>query len=136
MAVAPHRKEVNKIEVRNPKEEELEKVGREPAEKSIEGLKKIQIDESDHERYFLLGQELSEDEQTDLLKFLLDNKEVFAWTPKEMPEIDPEVMVHRLNVDPAHKPVVQKARRSSPAHADAVVEEVERLVEADAIRKV
>ena len=79
---------------------------------------------------------MSEDEQADLLKFLLDNKEVFAWTPKEMPGIDPDVMGHRLNVDPAHKPVVQKGRRSSPAHADAVVEEVERLVEAGAIREV
>ena len=136
LAVAPDRKEINKIEVKEPKEEELEKVGREPAEKSIEGLKKVQIDESDQERYILLGQELSEDEHEELLKFLIDNKEVFAWTPKEMPGIDPGVMVHRLNVDPTHKPVVQKARRSSPAHADAVVEEVERLIEAEAIREV
>ena len=52
---------------------------------------------------------MSEKEQADLLKFLLDNKEVFAWTPKEMPGIDPDTMVHRLNVNPAHKLVVQNA---------------------------
>ena len=50
--------------------------------------------------------------------------------------IRPRVMVHRLNMDLVHKPIVQKVKRSSPTHADAVVEKVERLVEAGVIREV
>ena len=61
-----------------------------------------------------------------MLKFLLENKEVFAWTPKETLGIDPEVMVHRLNVDPANQEV----------EPDPLVEEFERLVEGGAIREV
>ena len=55
------------------------------------------------------------------------------WTSKEMPGIDLEVTVHRLKAYPAHKPVVQKTRWSSPAR---VVEKIERLIEADTIKEV
>ena len=78
--IAQDKKEVNKIQVFEPKEEELEKVRREPADKSIEGLKKIQINEADQERFFLLGQELSEQEKGELFRFLLENRKVLAWS--------------------------------------------------------
>ena len=60
LVVAPDQKKVNKIDAPEPKEDELGKVGREPADKSIKGLKKIQVDDEDQERFFLLGQELPE----------------------------------------------------------------------------
>ena len=41
-----------------------------------------------------------------MLNLLLKNKEVITWTPYEMPGINPEVMCHKLNVDPKHKPVI------------------------------
>uniref|UniRef100_A0A2N9FBB1 Uncharacterized protein n=1 Tax=Fagus sylvatica TaxID=28930 RepID=A0A2N9FBB1_FAGSY len=44
--------------------------------------------------------------------------------------------VHSLNVDPLIRPVVQKGRRISPLHQEAVCEEVNRLVEAKAIREI
>lgn len=53
-----------------------------------------------------------------------------------MPGIDPEVICHHLNVDPQHKPVVQKKRRSTIQPTEAMIGEVERLLEADAIREV
>ena len=72
----------------------------------------------------MLGLELSEQKEGDLLKFLLENKEVFAWTPKETLGIDPVVIV--LNVDPANQEV----------EPDPLVEEFERLVEGGAIKEV
>ena len=53
---------------------------------------------------------------------LKEHVDVFAWTPEEMPGVDPNIICHRLNVDPKHKPVVQKKRRSAVQHAEAVVE--------------
>jgi hypothetical protein len=53
-----------------------------------------------------------------------------------MPGLSPDVIKHSLNVDPSRKPVIQKPRRSSATHADAVTEEVERLIDAGAIREV
>ena len=133
MTVALDSKEVNKIQVFEPKEVELEKDGREPNDKSIEGLKISKLMRRDSS---CLDKRYPNKKMKIWLSSSWRIRRCFAWTPKEMLGIDLEVMVHRLNVDPAHKPVVQKVKRSSPAHADVVVEEVERLVEAGAIREV
>ena len=61
---------------------------------------------------------------------------MFAWTPYEMPGIDPEVTCHKLNVDRSAKPVIQRARRPTLTHVEVVEEEVDRLLEARAIREV
>ena len=53
-----------------------------------------------------------------------------------MPGIDPSVMCHKLNVDPNHKPVIQKARRTGVPQTEAVIEEVQKLLEAEAIKEV
>ena len=62
--------------------------------------------------------------------------EVFAWTPYEMPGIDPEVTCHELNVDRSAKPVIQRARGPTLMHAEAVEEEIDRLLELREIRGV
>ena len=66
----------------------------------------------------------------------MKNKEVFACTPYEMPGINSEVMCHKLNVDPNYKPVIQKARRTGVPQTEAVIEEVQKLLEAEAIKEV
>ena len=140
LAVVPGEKEprlniqwqVNMAEL----EEELDRIGRNPEEKSVEEVKEVRLDPADSERFFLLGGQLSEPERAELLYLLLQNKDVFTWTPYEMPGINPEVMSHRLNVDPEHKPVMQKARRSGIPQTEAVIEEVEKQLEAGAIREV
>ena len=53
-----------------------------------------------------------------------------------MEGIDPDVICHHLNVDPSHKPVMHKRRRSVAHHAEAIMEEVNKLLEAKAIRDV
>ncbi|XP_010490420.1 PREDICTED: uncharacterized protein LOC104768192 [Camelina sativa] len=50
--------------------------------------------------------------------------------------ISPEVMCHRLNIDPTFKPVRQKRRRLGPDRVKAVQDEVERLLKADQIVEV
>ena len=59
-----------------------------------------------------------------MLKLLLQNKEVFAWTPYEMLGISLEVMCHKLNVDPNHKPVTQTSHRTGVPQTEAMIEEV------------
>ena len=44
-------------------------------------------------------------------------------------------MCHKLNVDPKHKPVIQKARRTRIPQTKAVIEEVQKLLEARPIRE-
>ncbi|XP_058218439.1 uncharacterized protein LOC131329357 [Rhododendron vialii] len=87
-------------------------------------------------RYFLIGSSLSIAEREEMYDFLMRNIEVFAWTPQDMPGVDPSFAMHSLNVDPSRRPVVQKVRRSSAAHIEAVMTEVDQLLEAGVIREV
>ena len=52
-----------------------------------------------------------------------------------MPEVDPSVIVHGLNVDPAHKLVIQKSRRFNPKRYMAISEKVDKLLKAKFIRE-
>jgi hypothetical protein len=85
---------------------------------------------SDPDKYFKIGRELSPVDRTELIDFLINNMDVFAWDPYEVPGVDPNYIEHRLNTDPHSKPVQQKARRSAPVHAEAVQKEVEKLLQA------
>uniref|UniRef100_A0A2N9EA47 Uncharacterized protein n=1 Tax=Fagus sylvatica TaxID=28930 RepID=A0A2N9EA47_FAGSY len=88
------------------------------------------------QRQFLIGDSLTQEHKSQLLTLLNKYQDVFAWTPYEAPGVDPEFVCHELNVSPEYKPVVQKARRTAPQHAEAVREEVERLLKIGAIREV
>ena len=60
----------------------------------------------------------------DLLHFLKKSMDVFAWSHKDMPSIDPSVITHRLSVYPSSKPVCQKKRVFAPERDNAIKEEV------------
>ena len=62
-----------------------------------------------------------------MLLFLIQNVDVFAWSPYEVPGVDPEFIVHKLNVDPLFPPKKQKPRRSAKEHVEAVRMEVRKL---------
>ena len=62
-----------------------------------------------------------------MLLFLIQNVDVFAWSPYEVPGVDPEFIVHKLNVDPLFPPKKQTPRRSAKEHVEAVRMEVRRL---------
>ena len=68
--------------------------------------------------------------------FLLKGKpRCFRWKHDDMLEIDRKIIQHRLNVNLECKPVQQKRRISALERNKAVTEEVEKLLEADFIRK-
>ncbi|XXG69612.1 hypothetical protein AAC387_Pa06g2428 [Persea americana] len=137
LAILPSEAESSQVYIAElNREVELGDVGRAPAQKSIEDITEVKIDPADQDRFFLIESRLPEPEKTELLDLLLENKEVFAWTPYEMPGIDPVVTCHKLNVDPNHKPVIQKARRTEAPQTEAVIEEVQKLLKAEAIKEV
>ena len=64
---------------------------------------------------------------------LIQNVDVFTWSPYEVPGVDPEFIVHRLNVDSSFPPKKQKPRRSAREHIEAVKSEVQKLKESGVI---
>jgi hypothetical protein len=70
------------------------------------------------------------------VNFLHGNIEVFAWSNEDMPGINPEEIVHVLNVDPDVKPVKQKRRKFTPERVEAITVEVKKLLKAQFIKEV
>jgi hypothetical protein len=90
-----------------------------------EKLVPVPVAEGEAQKHFLIGDSLSEEHKSQLLALLKEYQDVFAWTPYEAPGVDSEFACHELNVSPKYKPVVQKARRTAPQHAEAMREEVD-----------
>ena len=102
----------------------------------VEELEEIILDESRPRRMTRMGTLASPMIRQDLAGFLRMNQDVFAWSHEDMPGIDPSVIVHRLNVNPASSPIRQKKRVFAQKRDKAVAEEVRKLLEAGFIREV
>ena len=76
----------------------------------VEELEEVTLDESRPERTIRMGTLANQPIRQALAAFLKTNQDVFAWSHEDMPEIDPSVIVHRLNVNPASSPIRQKKR--------------------------
>jgi hypothetical protein len=98
-------------------------------------LVKVGLTEADQEKHFLIGSLLDQTEQAELTQFLRQNADVFAWRPYDCPGLDADVVYHKLHINKALTPTKQKPRRMAPEKAKAVEEEVQKLLEAGAIRE-
>ena len=78
------------------------------AAEPVEELEEIILDESRPERTTRMDTLASPLIRQDLASFLRMNQDVFAWSHEDMPRIDPSVIVHKLNVNPATSPIRQK----------------------------
>ena len=107
-----------------------------PAEEAkCEDLVKITIGDNP-EKFFQIGSQLPQQEREELIEFLKQNIDVFAWNTYEAPGVDLEFICHYLNVNPLIAPKKQPPRRPSKEHAEAVWVEVVRLKQAGAIKEV
>ncbi|CAA7016837.1 unnamed protein product [Microthlaspi erraticum] len=74
-------------------------------------------------------------DQEQLVILLKQNVHLFAWSMADMKGIDPAITSHELNVDSTYKPMRQKRRKLGADKAQAVNEEVEKLLRAGSITK-
>ena len=71
----------------------------------IETLEDIPLDEDDLEKSTRIGADLEGKIKKDLIHFLRENIDAFAWSHEDMPGINPSVITYRLNVYPSSKPM-------------------------------
>ena len=100
-----------------------------------EELEPIQLDDQP-EHLVYIGSNLAKDVRDLLIHFLKQNIKVFAWKQEDMEGINPTVITHKLNINPSFKPVKQKRRSFSIERQKAINEEVNKLLQAKAIREV
>ena len=79
---------------------------------------------------------MKDEDRVEILMFIMQNVDVFSWSPYEVPGVDPEFIIHRVNVDLLFPPKKQKPRRSAKEHVKTVKQEVKRLKEAIAIKEI
>jgi hypothetical protein len=60
------------------------------------------------EQRVLLGSQLSDEQEKTLLRFLFNNKDVFAWSANDLSGVNRDVIEHSLNVDPSCRPRKQR----------------------------
>ena len=83
-----------------------------------------------------IGSDLTEDEKDDLINFLHENQDVFAWLVKDLQGVSQDLSQHNLNVAEGAKPRKQKLRKISAERVEAAKAEVQRLLDAGIIRLV
>ena len=104
-------------------------------EVKCEDLMKITIGD-DPEKFFQVGSQLPQQEREELIEFLKQNIDVFAWNTYETSGVDPEFICHHLNVNPLVAPKEQLPHRPSKEHAEVIRLEVAKLKKAGAIKEV
>ena len=70
------------------------------------------------------GANLEDSVKSRLVKMLHDYVEVFAWSYEDMPELDNDIMVHRVPTKEDYPPVKQKVRRMRPDMSEKIKAEV------------
>ncbi|CAA7047599.1 unnamed protein product, partial [Microthlaspi erraticum] len=105
-------------------------------EPEVEQLDEVPLTKDDPDKKVNIGSKLPTDVRRRLIDFLRSNADCFAWSHADMPGIDPEIIMHKLQVDPEHQPVRQKRRKFAPERDLIINKEVENLLEAGFIREV
>ncbi|RDY12366.1 hypothetical protein CR513_02858, partial [Mucuna pruriens] len=73
---------------------------------SAEDLKEINIG-PDPMHKTKIGIALMQEDESRLISFSRENRDVFAWSPADMSGIDPEFICHRLSISPGFRPIAQ-----------------------------
>jgi hypothetical protein len=97
--------------------------------------KKVYLDDMP-DRAAVIGAHLSPEEEKELVQFLNKNKDVFAWSGKDLQGVDRDIVEHALEIDEKITPKKQKLRKMFKEKVKAVEAEVQRLHDAKVIREV
>ena len=103
---------------------------------TIDELKEINLGTTEEPRPTFISALLTPEEEEGYLKLLVEYKDVFAWTYKEMPGLNPSIALHHLAVKKGVRPVKQAQRRFRPELIPQIETEVNKLIEAGFIREV
>ncbi|KAL0420544.1 UNVERIFIED_CONTAM: Retrovirus-related Pol polyprotein from transposon gypsy [Sesamum latifolium] len=119
--------EVERGETKRPKTERIE---------PMEEHRSVELTAGQPEKVTRVGSSMSKSMETMMIEFLRKSVDLFAWNPSDFKGIDPEVIVHRLNVDPMMRPIKQKKRSFGAERNRIIEEEVSKQMEAGYISEV
>ncbi|KAG8362947.1 hypothetical protein BUALT_BualtUnG0020600 [Buddleja alternifolia] len=77
---------------------------------TVDELKELNLGTKDEPRPIFVSALLSPEEEDQYHKILIEYKDVFAWSYKEMPGLDPKVAIHQLGIKHGIRPIKQSQR--------------------------
>ncbi|XP_072052144.1 uncharacterized protein [Arachis hypogaea] len=105
-----------------------------PRPKPEGDLEKFRVGDTE-EKFTFVNKNLPHELIEPLVKIIRANGDLFAWTPADIPGIDPRFMSHHLVVKPDTRPVAQRRRKMSQERAEEVAKQTASLLEAGFIRE-
>lgn len=102
----------------------------------MKAVETLQLFYDDVDKVVKILSTLESEEKDSLIQCLKENVDIFAWSAAYMLTMDPQVIVHKLNVLLKAKPMKQKRRRFVPQVVEAIRLEVGKLLSAEFIREV
>ncbi|KAJ9558342.1 hypothetical protein OSB04_012956 [Centaurea solstitialis] len=96
----------------------------------------VVLDPKHPDRKVFVGATLTPDIKSEIISFLQEHSDCFAWSHEDMVGIDPDIISHKLNVDPSFKPIKQKRRKFAPERNKVINDEVDNLLKTGKIREV
>ena len=88
------------------------------------------------EKLVKISKGLPEEERRKLVALLREYKDVFAWSYQEMPGLSPNLVTHKLKVDPNAKPMKQPPRKYRLDVEEKINVEVNKLLKARYIEEI
>ena len=71
-------------------------------------LTQINLGDEANPKPIFISESLSPSKKEDLIQFIREYIDVFAWNYEKMPGLDPQIAIHRLNINPDAKLVKQQ----------------------------
>jgi len=95
----------------------------------------VNLGSQDHPKPISISESLLLIEREELITLVWEYIDVFAWNYEDMPELDLQLAMHRLNIKPNIKPVKQQQWRFRPDIMEAIEAEVHKLIACGFIRE-
>ncbi|KAL0423643.1 UNVERIFIED_CONTAM: hypothetical protein Sradi_0899100 [Sesamum radiatum] len=103
---------------------------------TVDELTEINLGDVENLRPIYISALLTNDEEEAYVELLHEFKDIFAWSYKEMPGLDPKVAVHHLSIRKGARPVKQAQCQFQPELVSLIEVEVNKLIEVWFIREV
>ncbi|KAA0056789.1 uncharacterized protein E5676_scaffold701G00340 [Cucumis melo var. makuwa] len=103
---------------------------------TVDELKEVNLGTIEEPRPTFISASLSSEEEGKYMSLLTEYKNIFAWSYKEMPRLDPKVAVHHLAIKPGYRRIKQAQQRFQPKLILQIEVDVNKLIEAGFIREV
>ncbi|KAI5324479.1 hypothetical protein L3X38_033552 [Prunus dulcis] len=93
---------------------------------TVDELKELNLGTNEDPRPIFVSALMYHNEDESYYQLLLEHKDVFAWTYKEMPGLDPKDAVHHLAVKPGTRPIKQTQHCFSPELLSQIEAEIDK----------